>query len=580
MAYKKYKTANNAICGLAISISNIDSSVKAVWPYSRFPSENFIIKITERDVDGKVIARENMYVTTRSWDTFSIGQRACEPVPMDDEATEETQTALEFNAGATIELVVSGEIIKDIQEEVEKKLYSEWSLRTDMTSKSIIVIDENGEEKEIFFWDKNQSYLQVSPDGKTLQFSNPPLDIYWQDEDTSIDPYSDFFVTYDTSWSVNKKVKVINAILLRWDWSDWALNGTADITIAGSNNSIIYKNYTSISAWNKWSQAYINDPAVWSSVVLNMTNTSLFAVNDYVRVSSSAGWETAKVTAVSTNVSITVDALTINHSTTSPLVTRLTKFTITPTNCLLYIRCRWNVDLTNWYFDFQWKWGVGWNGWGVQAVWSMWSAWNTRSQFLSNAGGGWLYVFWEGQAGGAGGAVSFTHYMDNQTVLKMLSPSCGWGGWGGAGGHNGGAWSAVWGAGGAGGGCAVLMVQWNVTVSATTTLNFKGANGVNWGGWGINDWAGWGGGGWGGWDCMILYTWSLIWSITPLVTGWTWGTGRNWQASGYWSGWGGGANKMSAWAQWGRSSGSAYWPSGAGGTGGTWSYFISKFTTL
>ena len=103
------------------------------------------------------------------------------------------------------------------------------------------------------------------------------------------------------------------------------------------------------------SQPYLNDPTIGSSVVLNITNTSIFAMNDYVRVSSSAGSEIAQITAVATNVSITVSSLGLDHTTSSPLVTRLTKLTVTPTNCIVYIKVKGNADITNWVFDFNGK---------------------------------------------------------------------------------------------------------------------------------------------------------------------------------------------------------------------------------
>lgn len=83
-----------------------------------------------------------------------------------------------------------------------------------------------------------------------------------------------------------------------------------------------------------------------------MSNTSLFAIGDYVRVSSSAGSEIAQVTAVATNVSITVSNLGLEHTTSSPLVMRMTKMTVTATNCIVYIKVKGNADLTNWVFDF------------------------------------------------------------------------------------------------------------------------------------------------------------------------------------------------------------------------------------
>lgn len=72
--------------------------------------------------------------------------------------------------------------------------------------------------------------------------------------------------------------------------------------------------------WTPRSQAYTNDPAAGSNIVLNMTDTSGFAVGDLANVSSSAGNEDALITVVTANTSITVDVLTLNHTTTTPVV--------------------------------------------------------------------------------------------------------------------------------------------------------------------------------------------------------------------------------------------------------------------
>lgn len=72
------------------------------------------------------------------------------------------------------------------------------------------------------------------------------------------------------------------------------------------------------------STAYTNDPAAGSNITLNTTSTAYFQVGDKVNVSSSAGNENATITAVVTSTSITVDALALNHTTTSPLIRHAT----------------------------------------------------------------------------------------------------------------------------------------------------------------------------------------------------------------------------------------------------------------
>lgn len=173
----------------------------------------------------------------------------------------------------------------------------------------------------------------------------------------------DEFPEFNQSAGANRKVTT-NTVRMAMgvyggNGSDGAVDGTADITITGSNNTHIIKQFSSWSAGNMPSQAYTNDPASGTSIVLNMSSTTLFAIGDWVRVSSSAGADIAQVTAVSAGVSITVDNLTLNHTTSSPLVQRFRKLTITPTGCTLEIRCATNMDWTGWYVDGKGKGALG-----------------------------------------------------------------------------------------------------------------------------------------------------------------------------------------------------------------------------
>lgn len=67
-------------------------------------------------------------------------------------------------------------------------------------------------------------------------------------------------------------------------------------------------------------RAYTNDPISGTNVVLMMSNTSGFVVGNVVSVSSSAGTETTTITNVLAGVSITVAALSLDHTMINPLV--------------------------------------------------------------------------------------------------------------------------------------------------------------------------------------------------------------------------------------------------------------------
>lgn len=74
-------------------------------------------------------------------------------------------------------------------------------------------------------------------------------------------------------------------------------------------------------------RAYTNDPAAGANIELNIIDTSIYAVGNYVEVSSSAGREYATVTVVHANTHIIVDNLTLNHTTVAPLVRIMTQGT-------------------------------------------------------------------------------------------------------------------------------------------------------------------------------------------------------------------------------------------------------------
>ncbi len=145
------------------------------------------------------------------------------------------------------------------------------------------------------------------------------------------------------------------------DGSDGVLSGDADITISSSNNSVVVKNYTSMSVGSTITRAYTNAPTVaaGNNVVFLIADTSPFTVGRYVRVSSSAGSEIAKITAVSTNTSITLDTTTLTHTNSSPLITVLRKLTVSAQNNILVLKFTGNCDLTGWVIDMIGKGGTG-----------------------------------------------------------------------------------------------------------------------------------------------------------------------------------------------------------------------------
>lgn len=129
MPYKKYNSSNNAFAAFNLPIADTDVTCVLKWKFWRFPTSNFIMKATHVE-NGVVTGRENIYVTTRTGATCTGLIRAYEPVPTDDDATTNIQQALNFSADDLCEVVISNEVIKDIQDSLFWKLDSNWGLRT------------------------------------------------------------------------------------------------------------------------------------------------------------------------------------------------------------------------------------------------------------------------------------------------------------------------------------------------------------------------------------------------------------------------------------------------------------------
>lgn len=119
-------------------------------------------------------------------------------------------------------------------------------------------------------------------------------------------------------------------------------NGDSHDHVGGDGGTILYSSLGNNNGWievsDTWttnSQAYTNNPSSGSNIVLNMTSTSLFAIGDTVTVSSSAGSENATISALVLNTSITLNSLSLDHTTTSPVVIAM-KFTVPSDATLTY----------------------------------------------------------------------------------------------------------------------------------------------------------------------------------------------------------------------------------------------------
>lgn len=118
MTFKKYNHTNNAFCELLTDLQSSDRTMMLQGNYNRLPTSNFIVKISKYQ-GTKCVARENIYVANRNNNICTGLVRAYEKVPMDDDATEWIQQALNFSAGDMVECVVSSEVINDLRNGIE-----------------------------------------------------------------------------------------------------------------------------------------------------------------------------------------------------------------------------------------------------------------------------------------------------------------------------------------------------------------------------------------------------------------------------------------------------------------------------
>lgn len=154
MPYKKYNSSNNAFAAFNLPIADTDLTCVLKWKFWRFPTSNFIMKATHVE-NGVVTGRENIYVTTRTGATCTGLIRAYEPVPTDDDATTNIQQALNFSADDIVEVIISAEIIKDMQEEIDAKLAEVAWLRTWFWTNQHVRINRSTwaeESKDVTTW--------------------------------------------------------------------------------------------------------------------------------------------------------------------------------------------------------------------------------------------------------------------------------------------------------------------------------------------------------------------------------------------------------------------------------------------
>lgn len=238
MAYKKFNSANNAFATLAFPIADTDTTMVLTGKYNRLPTTNFIVKITKTE-SWVVTARENVYVTSRSWATCTWLVRAYEPVPTNDDATTNIQQALPFAAWDLVEVVISSKFIQDIQE---------WF--TEIPDMRDVAI------------------------GTPLSYANQKYVTYEFRPATWANAWALWITTSTSAWFALETINACNSV-------EWQYITQLAWSVHSSTFELFVRKATSTTAWWPWNKLLPLDAASLS--VASVTELSAFTnIYDYI----------------------------------------------------------------------------------------------------------------------------------------------------------------------------------------------------------------------------------------------------------------------------------------------------------
>lgn len=296
---------------------------------------------------------------------------------------------------------------------------------------------------------------------------------------------ADLLLLWDSAaaW-INKKITALNAkkyfSKFGWDGSDGAVDGLGNVTITGSNDTYIVKNYTSWAAGT-------------AARILTITPTGCVL---HIKVQG--------------NMDLTNWTFNFAGKWTAggawSGTTGVTWSTGTATTQLL------QLSSTGWIW-----WLSNNNSWQMAGAWGAGCWANGVASFNTPA-----WVTWK---------IYPLTVIQGRRCIEIW-PWSGWWGWGWITGDcTWWAWWAWW-------GCVIVEVLGNLTLDNGTTVITvaweAGSNGTNWAN--RSGWGGWGG--WGGF--YVMYHWTLTGTVTPTVSGWAGWLAWTWQASSggtWWVGW-------------------------------------------
>ncbi len=265
MAYKKYNSSNNAFAAFNLPIADTDVTCVLKWKYSRFPTWNFIMKATHVE-NGVVTGRENIYVTTRSGATCNGLVRAYEPVPVDDDATTNIQQALNFSADDIVEVVVSSEFLKDMQEEIDAKLAKSGWLRTWFWANKHIVLNRTSGAEE----SKNVTDTSNPSESSKLRFEKAD----WNFEDAT---FLSIKNGLSTVWKYTQTVQMGEDLPTPWYWSN-VINTFATSGSHAGTYTVMWGRVQFAQRTKIVSAKYPHNASNWSAAIVITMGESPFTV--------------------------------------------------------------------------------------------------------------------------------------------------------------------------------------------------------------------------------------------------------------------------------------------------------------
>lgn len=211
MAYNKYTIENLAQAVVGATLTAWGTTlILGAWQGGLFPTTfPFILKL-EWFTSWNVVRRNIVKCTARSGDTLTI-VRSFENAPANYTAVSQTNISLQFEVWDIASLVISKEIIVDVQNEVTRletaKLNRTNSLRLANWVWRTSYNDGGWNEQELMLW-ATGTVLGSNGSLVAPSWTLPTVNINWLTEDTAPDMDTDFFIEYDTSAAINKKILI------------------------------------------------------------------------------------------------------------------------------------------------------------------------------------------------------------------------------------------------------------------------------------------------------------------------------------------------------------------------------------